>query len=61
MNMIVLRLLLMNITILFKNLKVDRNNTKVYDTKNSNEYNIDHIVFVEGIKEITAKVDYILM
>ena len=46
-------------TILFKNLEVDRNNSKVYDAENSNEYNIEYIVFVEGNKEITAKVDYI--
>jgi hypothetical protein len=46
-------------TILFKNLEVDSDNTKIYDEKNSNEYNIDYIVFVEGIKEVTAKVDYI--
>lgn len=46
-------------TILFKNLEVNRANSKVYDVKNRNEYKIDYIVFVEGIKEITAKVDYI--
>jgi len=45
--------------ILFKNLEVDEDNSKVYDAENSNEYNIEYIVFVEGNKEITAKVDYI--
>lgn len=48
-------------TILFKDLEVNRANSKVYDMKNRNEYKIDYIVFVEGIKEVTAKVDYIRM
>jgi len=47
--------------ILFKHLEVDEDNSKVYNAKNSNEYNMDHIISVEGIREITAKVDYVYL
>ncbi len=48
-------------TTLFKNLEIDSDNSKVYDAKNNIEYNIEYIVFVEGYKETTAKIDCLHM